>query len=230
MERDVPSTSRGLFLGSIVLMAVIAPALVYWLVTGLATGDNTMVLLSGYGIVMLFFAAFVIARQMGSPDHVKVDDSGFVYTFQNVTFRVGWEDVAAIEFANSREVRVRLHDTSKVASNSLISSRRPLGRTQFNPYTSYILKRGGGFRNPWPKTPAALAGMLDETAASRGFHIAIPVLASSEEAEQLYETMRARHAAWRPDYKPLGFTSATPLVDEESPAPEPARRPRQSKR
>ena len=227
MEMDVPSTRRGLFVGSIVLMVALAPALVYWLVTGLATGDNTTAMLSGYGIAMLFFAAFVLARQMGSPDRVKVDDSGFVYSFQNITFRVGWDDVAAVDFANSREVRVRLHDTSKVASSSLISSRRPLGRTQFNPYTSYILKRTGFFRNPWPKTPVALAEMLDETAASRGYHIAIPVFASSEQAEQLYETMRARHAAWRPGYKPLGFTTAAPLTEPRAPASEArTRRPR----
>lgn len=99
-----------------------------------------------------------------------------------------------------------LHEPEKVAANSLII-RRINQRTRFNPYKKQLLKRAALLRRPWVKNNEDLLHLLKESGAENGFHIAIPVFESAEEAERIYQEMSARLKKWSPSYQPMSLTA-----------------------
>lgn len=54
--------------------------------------------------------------------------------------------------------------------------------------------------------------LLEESGESNGYHIAVPVLRSAEEAEAIAEEMKRRLREWRPAYSPYSLTA-----DEDAP-------------
>jgi hypothetical protein len=217
IEKDVPATSPWILKGALWALGLMSPVLIGVVAQGVIGGNGAEIALGAYGTGVSALAAYIISRKLRNPDHIRVDDEGFTYKYQNITFRVGWEDVEELNLEGSNIIRVRLHNPEKVAFNSLVDSFRIPSRARFHPFRRIALQRFARFQKPWPKNTRDLAAVLGEMGSENGYHIAIPVFESAEEAEKLFNEMRARHARWQPsaiEYR-LSETEAQPVLNIE---------------
>jgi hypothetical protein len=151
-----------------------------------------------------------------------MDETGFIYEFLNITFRVGWGDIEEMRLKDSRTIQIRLSDAGRVAFASRVGKRRLMGRTMHNPYTRASLADLLMLRGTGPKDSSGLARLLEETAKHSGFHIQIPVLESPEAARELFDDMQRRRAEWQPS--PVTFKQDLRAISSE-PTPENEPRP-----
>jgi len=207
IEKEVPSTSPWILRSALGLLIVAAPIVITALGQAVINGSVGEILLGAYATGAASLAGYLITKGLRNPDRLSINDEGFEYKFKNITFRVEWGDVEDISLKDGKVVEIRLRDTEKVAFNSLVGRRGLPSRSQFNPYNWIALKRSARFERQWPKNNDDLARFLEESGNRNGYHIAIPVFASSEEAEAIGEEMKRRQRDWRPTYSPYSLTS-----------------------
>jgi hypothetical protein len=189
-------------------------------ISGLSSGDMVSTIFGLYGVLMSAFCGNILLKQIGNPDRLFMDETGFTYEFLNITFRVGWGDIEEMRLKDPRVIQIRLSGATKVAFASRVGKRRLMGRTMFNPYTRASLGDLLMLRGLGPKDSADLARLLEETAKQSGFHIQIPVLESSQSAQELFDEMGRRRAEWQPPAITFKEDLAA-LPSEQAPQSEP---------
>jgi hypothetical protein len=197
IEKEVPSTRPWLLRASLWLLGLTSPALIYGIVQAAINNNPGEIAIGAFSAGAASLCAYLIARKARNPDRITIDDAGFAYKFLNITFRVGWEDVENISLEEN-VIRLRLHNTEKVAANSLIERVVIPSRNQFNPFRRAILRRFTRLQRQMPQNSRDLLEFIEELEKRRGCHIAIPVFESAEEAEKLMNEMRSRHSRRQP--------------------------------
>jgi hypothetical protein len=217
VEKRVPSTSSGLLRGALAADLLVFLVVLAIFIRGLLSGDMVSTIFGLYGVLMSALCGYLLLKQIGNPDRLYLDETGFTYEFLNITFRVGWGDIEEMRLKDSRVIQVRLSDAARVAFASRVGKQRLMGRTMFNPYTRASLADVLMLRGLGPKDSADLARLLDETAKHSGFHIQIPVLESPQSARELFDEMGRRRAEWQPP--PVTFKEDMPALSSEQPPP-----------
>lgn len=199
LEIKTPSTNpRYLQLAMIVCLLLI-PVMSYVSYQGYQNSALLELLLGIYSVIMLSVASFFLYRQINSPDKLTVSEKGLTYEFLNIIFRIGWEDIETIEFDGSKVIQIRLNAPEKVAYNSLVTQ-KPVTRTQFNPYTKFLLKQAALFRKTWINNRQELATLLKDSEKENNYHVAIPFFESSETAEKVFQQISQLHSQHQPQY------------------------------
>ncbi len=204
---------------SLALLGLSSPVILWTFLNGLVSGNIEQALLGAYATSMAALSAYFINRAMHNPDRLHIDDQGFTYKFMNITFRVRWEDVEQIELANAKVIKIRLNDPKRVAFSSLVGWPLPLRRTQHNPYSWIGVRKLFQFKLRWPRNSVELADLLEEAGERNGYHIAIPIFESAEEAERVADEMKTRHRQYQPGYRSAVY-EPEPVLTAEHPGEE----------
>lgn len=178
---------------------LLIPLMAYFSFQGYQNNTILELSLGLYGIVMSLVASFFMYKQLSNPDRLTITETGIIYEFLNIKFRVGWEDIEEIKFDGSKVIQIKLNSPEKVAFNSLVTQKF-VARTQFNPYTKQLIKRASLFRKTWLNNTQELSTLLKEAGAENGYHIAIPFLESSETAEKAFQQISKSHTQYNPQY------------------------------
>lgn len=78
--------------------ALLMPIIGLILYQGYSTNQLIEIFAGVYGVVVLILAINIMYKQLNNPEKLIINETGIIYEFLNIKFRIGWEDIETVKF------------------------------------------------------------------------------------------------------------------------------------